>query len=106
MERHSFERFYLEKIALGEGCGCAEHVTRIRDLDALGERVRSGQWSQPASLPASGRHAPAVDGFRPAYALCRARSLNRLVIGLHCRHRLLAANPAPAAARQHLYAAT
>jgi hypothetical protein len=34
MRRDSFERFYYEKLALGEGCGCAEHATRIRDLDA------------------------------------------------------------------------
>ncbi|MEQ8298494.1 MAG: hypothetical protein RIB55_18650 [Nitratireductor sp.] len=51
MKRHSFERFYMEKIALGEGCGCAEHVTRIRDLDALGERVRSGQTLPTFRLP-------------------------------------------------------
>jgi hypothetical protein len=35
MRRDSFERFYYEKIALAEGCGCAEHVTRMRDIDAL-----------------------------------------------------------------------
>ena len=34
MPRESFERFYLTKVALGEGCGCAEHATRLRDLDA------------------------------------------------------------------------
>ena len=33
MRRDSFERFYLEKVALGEGCGCAEHVTRLREID-------------------------------------------------------------------------
>ncbi|MEQ8449573.1 MAG: hypothetical protein RIB97_07785 [Nitratireductor sp.] len=71
MERHSFERFYLEKIALGEGCGCAEHVTRIRDLDALGERVRNARSgrSRQASRPLAGmrrlwtafaRHMPFV----------------------------------------------
>ena len=43
MRRDSFERFYYEKVGLGEGCGCAEHVTRIRDLDALGERLASGR---------------------------------------------------------------
>ena len=31
--RESFEHFYLSKVALGEGCGCAEHVTRIREID-------------------------------------------------------------------------
>ena len=40
--RESFERFYYEKVALGEGCGCAEHVTRTRELDALSERLKSG----------------------------------------------------------------
>jgi hypothetical protein len=42
MRKGSFERFYYEKVGLGEGCGCAEHVTRIRDLDALGNRLVSG----------------------------------------------------------------
>lgn len=39
MRQDSFERFYYQKVGLGEGCGCAEHVTRIRDLDALGRRL-------------------------------------------------------------------
>ena len=43
MRKDSFERFYYEKVGLGEGCGCAEHVTRIRDLDALGNRLASGR---------------------------------------------------------------
>lgn len=43
MRKDSFERFYYEKVGLGEGCGCAEHVTRIRDLDALGQRMASGR---------------------------------------------------------------
>jgi hypothetical protein len=43
MRQDSFERFYYEKIGLGEGCGCAEHVTRIRELDALGKRLASGR---------------------------------------------------------------
>ena len=34
MRRESFEHFYLSKVALGEGCGCAEHVTRIREIDS------------------------------------------------------------------------
>jgi hypothetical protein len=32
--RESFEHFYLTKVGLGEGCGCAEHVTRIREIDS------------------------------------------------------------------------
>lgn len=43
MRKDSFERFYYDKIGLGEGCGCAEHVTRIRELDALGKRLVSGR---------------------------------------------------------------
>jgi hypothetical protein len=43
MRPDSFEKFYFEKVALGEGCGCAEHVTRIRDLDAMGNRLASGR---------------------------------------------------------------
>lgn len=43
MRRQTFEKFYLSKIALGEGCGCAELVTRTRDVeDALSGRGRSG----------------------------------------------------------------
>jgi hypothetical protein len=34
LRRESYEHFYLTKVALGEGCGCAEHVSRMRDLDA------------------------------------------------------------------------
>ncbi len=49
MRKDSFERFYYEKVGLGEGCGCAEHVTRIRDLDALGERIASGR-TKPGAL--------------------------------------------------------
>jgi hypothetical protein len=33
MRRESFEHFYLTKVALGEGCGCAEHATRISDIE-------------------------------------------------------------------------
>jgi hypothetical protein len=35
--RESFEHFYLTKVGLGEGCGCAEHVTRIREIDSYAE---------------------------------------------------------------------
>ena len=34
MPSNSFERFYYEKVALGEGCGCAERIIGTRDLDA------------------------------------------------------------------------
>ena len=36
--RHNdFERFYYEKVALGESCGCAEQIIGTRDLDARAE---------------------------------------------------------------------
>ncbi len=50
MSRDSFERFYYKKVGLGEGCGWAEHVTRIRDLDALG-----GTRSAPSGLRVKNR---------------------------------------------------
>ena len=33
MPNKSFERFYYEKIAISEGCGCAEQFIGTRDLD-------------------------------------------------------------------------
>ena len=71
--RESFEHFYLTKIGLGEGCGCAEHVTRIREIDTYAaNRARSlavpeARRSLMALLAqlfrrrASCREAPAAD---------------------------------------------
>lgn len=36
MSRDSFERFYLQRVALSEACGCAEAVIRLRDIDFPG----------------------------------------------------------------------
>ncbi|GLS33381.1 hypothetical protein SAMN04488498_10569 [Mesorhizobium albiziae] len=72
--RHdSFERFYYEKIGLGEGCGCAEHVTRIRDLDALAaqiaaHRARPQTW---ATVSVWLRSLVAPAGRKAASALAR-----------------------------------
>lgn len=54
MHRDGFERFYYEKVGLGEGCGCAEYVTRLRDLDALAARgnVCAGWHQARPRLPA------------------------------------------------------
>ena len=49
--RESFERFYLTKVALGEGCGCAEHATRLRDLEARSHGLVAGR-SRPSALRA------------------------------------------------------
>jgi hypothetical protein len=51
--RASFEQYYLSKVALGEGCGCAEHVTRMREIDAY------------AATRAHGRVIP--DAWRPLH---------------------------------------
>ncbi|BCH24664.1 hypothetical protein MesoLjLc_43300 [Mesorhizobium sp. L-8-10] len=58
MRQDGFDRFYYEKVGLGEGCGCAEHVTRIRDLDALAAKANafaSRQQARPRLLPWLGR---------------------------------------------------
>ena len=39
MASNSFERFYYQKIALGEGCGCAEQLISTRDLDARAQKA-------------------------------------------------------------------
>ena len=53
MRRDSFERFYYEKVALGEGRGCAEYVTRMRHLDGLAvkAKARGIAWSAPERRP-------------------------------------------------------
>ena len=38
MPRQNFEKFYYSKVALGEGCGCAERVIDTHEI----ERIRSG----------------------------------------------------------------
>jgi len=50
MRRESFEHFYLTKIALAEGCGCAEHVTRMREVEDHTTRHRLGDTSDIYSL--------------------------------------------------------
>ena len=52
MRDNSFERFYLEKMALGEGCGCAEHVSRLRDLDQAAAQAHIGFATARPVLPA------------------------------------------------------
>lgn len=41
MERDSFERFYYEKVALSEGCGCTEHIM-ARATSTPGGEMRQG----------------------------------------------------------------
>ena len=42
MSGKSFERFYYERVALGEGCGCAEQIIGIRDLEARAREAALG----------------------------------------------------------------
>lgn len=46
MKNNSFEKFYYEKIALGEGCGCAEQIISAYDLDR-----RSREAAMQKKLP-------------------------------------------------------
>jgi hypothetical protein len=88
MDRHknreSFERFYLTKVALGEGCGCAEHATRIRELEAyFQDRALRAKASAARSafllLPLKGhfrRQAEGRNSRRRAVALSAAYPTN------------------------------
>jgi len=46
MASNSFERFYYEKIALGEGCGCAEQIIGTRDLERRAREAALGGASE------------------------------------------------------------
>ena len=65
MRRKSFEHFYYTKVAMGEGCGCAERVIDNHEMDRLTSRPRR----------------PARPLFRPgrwlARALARLRAIRR-----------------------------
>ena len=41
VKEKSFEKFYYNKVATGEGCGCAERIIDIHEFDRLaGKRER------------------------------------------------------------------
>lgn len=50
MPENSFERLYLEKVALGEGCGCAEQVIGTRDLERRAKEAASPTASRGGAL--------------------------------------------------------
>jgi hypothetical protein len=52
----SFAHFYLTKVALGEGCGCAEHALRLREL----EEVRAGSRVRAFRMPGTIKQVGAV----------------------------------------------
>lgn len=37
----SFEQFYMNKVALGEGCGCAEMIVPVHDQNRRADGIRS-----------------------------------------------------------------
>ena len=47
MPRQNFEKFYYSKVALGEGCGCAERVIDTHEI----ERIRSGMGRSSTRRP-------------------------------------------------------
>ena len=36
----SFEKFYFDKVATGEGCGCAERIIDVHEFNRLAGRSR------------------------------------------------------------------
>lgn len=58
MQRQSFERFYLERIAIGEGCGCAEQAIGMHDMDARSRELalQEGTRTNPDDRWAWFRH--------------------------------------------------
>ena len=40
MRKRSFEHFYYTKVAMGEGCGCAERIIDNHEMDRLANRPR------------------------------------------------------------------
>ena len=47
-QRQNFERFYLEKVAIGEGCGCAEQAIGMVDLEAQAKKILAHQGAGTA----------------------------------------------------------
>ena len=40
MKSQSFERFYYTKVGLGEGCGCAERIIDVHEINRLAGPLR------------------------------------------------------------------
>lgn len=39
----SFEKFYYDKVATGEGCGCAERIIDVHEFNRLSGRGNAGR---------------------------------------------------------------
>jgi len=42
MTQESFEKFYYKKVAMGEGCGCAERIIDVHEFNRLAGPERAG----------------------------------------------------------------
>lgn len=49
MKDQRFERFYLEKIAIGEGCGCAEQAIGMLNMEAQAKKIAAQKHSPKAT---------------------------------------------------------
>ena len=48
---HDFQKFYFDKVATGEGCGCAERVIDVHEFDRLAGRSKRRNMPLRKSLP-------------------------------------------------------
>lgn len=48
---HDFQKFYFDKVATGEGCGCAERIIDNHEFNRLAgkSRIVSGLWPKPGA---------------------------------------------------------
>lgn len=52
MQEQSFEKFYFDKVATGEGCGCAERIIDEYEFRRLAGQP--GTWAPVLRLPRKG----------------------------------------------------
>lgn len=51
MKSESFEKFYYKKVAMGEGCGCAERIIDVHEINRIASHRREIKpLKRPTSL--------------------------------------------------------
>lgn len=76
VEKNSFERFYLTKVALGDCCGCAERVIDWRDIEhAAKSSVRLNEGAPGSDTSMIGRAIARVAGLLRRAGLTSGRSV-------------------------------
>ena len=50
MAHEDFQKFYHSKVALGEGCGCAERIIDVHEFNRLSGRARMRDFRVGGSL--------------------------------------------------------